>query len=178
MDRQSYKDFYEIASDKYSPGEGEHYYRHDRFFNVRHFAEKGGREGRVILDVGCGNGYQMAPLTRTNIVYGLDISEANIEKALSKGIKARLHDVEQRFPFEDDFFDVVVCSEILEHLFSPEKVLEECYRVLKSSGTLIVTVPNLYCLRNRLSILMGRGRNFVEYSRDQEHIRFFSLNDK
>lgn len=175
MDRQRYKDFYEIASNEYSPEEGEHCYRDDRFFNVRRFADEGGSKGGVILDVGCGNGYQMAPLTRRNIVYGLDISEANIEKALSKGIKAQLHDVENPFPFADNFFDVVVCSELLEHLFFPEKVLKECYRVLKSSGTFIVTVPNLYCLRNRLSILIGRGHNFVEYSRDQGHIRFFSL---
>jgi len=175
VDRQSYKDFYEIASNEYSPEGEEHYYRHDRFFNVRRFADKGGGKGRVILDVGCGNGYQMAPLAGRHIIYGLDISGANVKKALSKGIRAQLHDVEDLFPFEDGFFDVVVCSELLEHLFFPEKVLKECYRVLKSSGAFILTVPNLYCLRNRLSILMGKGYNFIEYPRNQAHIRFFSL---
>lgn len=177
MNRESYKDFYEVVSAKYSPEEGEHYYRHDRFFNVRHFASKGKKEGKIILDVGCGNGYQMAPLTEKNTVYGLDISKTNIAKAVSRGIKAILHDVEAPFPFEDGFFDVVICSEVLEHLFFPEKVLKECYRVLKESGSFIVTVPNLYCFRNRLSILTGRawGCTFIEYPLNQQHIRFFSL---
>jgi methionine biosynthesis protein MetW len=177
MDRESYKDFYEAVSTKYSPEDGEHYYRHDRFFNVRRCASKGKKEGKIILDVGCGNGYQTAPLTEKNTVYGLDISKANVDKALSRGIKAILHDVEAPFPFEDGFFDVVVCSEILEHLFFPEKVIKECYRVLKDSGSFIVTVPNLYCFRNRLSILTGRawGCTFIEYPLNQQHIRFFSL---
>jgi methionine biosynthesis protein MetW len=177
VDRNSYKEFYEIASTKYSPEEGENYYRHDRFYNVRHFVSKQGAKDNIILDVGCGNGYQMEPFTEKNMVYGLDISETNVEKALSKEIKAILHDAEEPFPFEDDFFDVVVCSEVLEHLFFPERVLQECRRVLKDSGSFIVTVPNLYCFRNRISILTGRawGSTFIEYPLNQYHIRFFSV---
>lgn len=179
MDRKSYKDFYELSSKskRYAPEDGPQYskyYRHDRYFNVRRFADKSGG-GIVILDVGCGNGYQIAPLAEKHIVYGLDISEDNVQKALSKGIKARTHDAESPFPFDDGFFDVVVCSELLEHLFSPERVINECYRVLKPSGSFIVTVPNLYCLRNRLSVLMGGGYNFIEYPTNLEHIRFFSF---
>jgi methionine biosynthesis protein MetW len=177
VNRKGYKDFYEVASTKYSPEEGENYYRHDRFFNVRYLVNKRGTNDNMILDVGCGNGYQMEPFTEVNMVYGLDISEANIDKALSRGIKAILHDIEEPFPFEDDFFDIVVCSEVLEHLFFPEKVLQECYRVLKAEGYFIVTVPNLYCFRNRYSILTGRarGNTFIEYPLNQQHIRFFSI---
>lgn len=181
MDQESYKEYYEVESNKYSPGEGEHYYReehhyrHDRFFNVRHFASQGDSTGKIILDVGCGNGYQMAPLAKNNSVYGLDISENNIEKAISLGIRAQCHDVEERFPYEDNFFDVVVCSELLEHLFFPEQVIKECYRILKDSGTFIITVPNLYCLQNRLSMLMGRGSRYIEYPQNMNHVRFYSL---
>ncbi|MCR4344593.1 MAG: class I SAM-dependent methyltransferase [Candidatus Scalindua sp.] len=176
MNRYSYKDFYNIVSNEYSPGDRKYYYyKDDRFFNVQCLVNPGKKEGLVILDIGCGNGWQIAPCIKGNQVYGLDISEANIEKAVAKGIKAQVHDVEDLFPFEDDFFDTVVCSEILEHLFFPEKVLREIYRVLKTSGRLIVTVPNLYCFQNRLSILVGKGCKFVEYPMNRQHIRSFSL---
>lgn len=175
MNWQDYKDFYEFASNEYSPEDAKSNYRHDQFFNVRNLIDKSYGGKCTILDVGCGNGYQTAPFTGENKVYGLDISEANIRKATAKGIKAQLHDVEEPIPFKDDSFDVVVCSEVLEHLFLPEKTLKECYRVLKKSGLFIVTVPNLYCLRNRISMMMGRNCKFVEYPLNRHHIRFFSL---
>jgi len=176
MDRMSYKDFYEVTG--YSPEDGtdrHSYYRHDQFFNVRHFAEKGGGKGRVILDVGCGNGYKTGVLAGDNTVYGLDITEANIEKAAEKGIKAQLHDVEDPIPFEDNCFDLVVCSEVLEHLFLPEKVLKEIHRVLKKGGIFIATVPNLYCFRNRFTMLIGADCIFLEYPENRYHIRHYSL---
>jgi len=175
MVRQGYKDFYELQADEYSPEDGRINYRHDQFINVRNLIQKSYGEKCTILDVGCGNGYQTAPFTEKNKVYGLDISEANIEKATAKGIIAQLHDIEEPIPFKDATFDVVVCSEVLEHLFFPEEVIKECYRVLKKSGLFIVTIPNLYCLRNRISMLMGRNCNFIEYPINREHIRFFSL---
>lgn len=174
MDPNSYKNFYEVEADKYAPDDSG-YYRHDRYFNIRHFSEMAGKAPLRILDVGCGNGYQLAPLADRHEVHGLDVSEANVHSASEKGIKAVLQDVESEFPFSDGFFDVVVCSEILEHLFFPEKVMAECLRVLKPSGRLIVTVPNLYCLRNRLSVLLGRGAVFIEYPENRIHIRFYSI---
>lgn len=174
MDQESYKEFYEGEAEKYLPADSQ-YYRHDRFFNVRRFAERAAGSGLRILDVGCGNGYQLGPLAGRHEVHGLDVSEANVRKASEAGIKAVLHDVETRFPYEDGRFDVVVCSEILEHLFFPERVITECSRVLKSGGTFIVTVPNLYCFRNRVALLSGRGADFIEYPDNTIHIRFFSI---
>ncbi len=174
MDPKSYKEFYEDESEKYLP-EDSQYYRHDRFFNIRRLADRGGAARLRILDVGCGNGYQLSTLTGKHEVHGLDISEANIVLAAGNGIKAVLHDVESAFPYPDASFDVVVCSEILEHVFFPEKVVDACFRVLKPSGTFIVTVPNLYCFRNRLSLLIGRGAYFIEYPDNRIHIRFFSI---
>jgi methionine biosynthesis protein MetW len=174
MDPNSYKEFYEDQAGRYLPGDAG-YYRHDRYFNIRYFAELGVVGEARILDVGCGNGYQLAPLAHRHEVYGLDVSAVNVGKASEKGVKAVLHDVEAPFPYPDGFFDVVVCSEILEHLFFPEKPLAECLRVLKPGGRLIVTVPNLYCLRNRLSVFLGKGAIFIEYPENKIHIRFFSI---
>jgi SAM-dependent methyltransferase len=46
-------------------------------------------------------------------------------------------------PFADNCFDIVVCAELLEHVYSPENVLAEVFRVLKKGGLLLITVPFL-----------------------------------
>tara|TARA_Y100000031_G_scaffold153650_1_gene199400 strand:+ start:1001 stop:1471 length:471 start_codon:yes stop_codon:yes gene_type:complete len=45
-------------------------------------------------------------------------------------------------PFEDDKFDSVICSEVLEHIEDDQKAIQELYRVLKREGLLILTVPS------------------------------------
>lgn len=47
-------------------------------------------------------------------------------------------------PFQDEIFDVAICSELLEHVYDPKTVLCEILRVLRCGGTLLVTVPFLY----------------------------------
>ena len=51
--------------------------------------------------------------------------------------------IEQRTPFNDEFFDGVVINEVLEHLFHDVDALEEIRRILKDDGVLVVTVPYL-----------------------------------
>jgi SAM-dependent methyltransferase len=46
-------------------------------------------------------------------------------------------------PFTDNCFDIVVCAELLEHVYAPENVLAEVFRVLKNGGLLLITVPFL-----------------------------------
>ncbi|MBE3141517.1 MAG: class I SAM-dependent methyltransferase [Thermoplasmata archaeon] len=47
-------------------------------------------------------------------------------------------------PFADNSFDVVICSELLEHVPNPPDVLSEVYRVLRPGGLLLICVPFLY----------------------------------
>ena len=47
-------------------------------------------------------------------------------------------------PVEDNSFDLVLCTEVLEHANDPQGIVNECYRVLKPGGTLIVTVPTIF----------------------------------
>ena len=51
-------------------------------------------------------------------------------------------------PFQDQAFDSVFCSQVLEHVPSPEKVLQEFHRCLKPGGTLVISVPHLAYLHN------------------------------
>ena len=47
---------------------------------------------------------------------------------------------------EDCSFDLALCTQVLEHCNNPQAIMNECYRVLKPGGTLIVTVPSIYPL--------------------------------
>jgi SAM-dependent methyltransferase len=50
----------------------------------------------------------------------------------------------ENMPVEDCSYDLVLCTQVLEHCENPQVIVNECYRVLKPGGTLIVTVPSIY----------------------------------
>ncbi|GAB1422210.1 hypothetical protein MASR2M15_24260 [Anaerolineales bacterium] len=47
-------------------------------------------------------------------------------------------------PFRNASFDVIICGELLEHVYDPRPIVQECYRLLKPNGKFILTVPFLY----------------------------------
>lgn len=134
-----------------------------------------GRAGRV-LDVGCLDGtIGELFLNAGNEVYGLDASEPAIAKALQRGIKAQLGNVEQGFPFENNFFDAVFAGEIIEHVFDVDMMLAEIFRVLKPGGHFVVTTPNLAALGRRVMLLLNINPH-IEISftgAAAGHIRYF-----
>lgn len=103
------------------------------------------RDGTRVLDCGCGAGfYLMAMSELWNLeLTGLDDDPAKLREARSHGIAAELVQGDaQRLPFEDGSFDVVLMSEVLEHLPSDQDALEEVSRVLRPGGVLAVSVPH------------------------------------
>ncbi len=50
----------------------------------------------------------------------------------------------EKMTIEDSQFDMVLCTQVLEHCDRPQRIVDECYRVLKPGGTLIVTAPSIY----------------------------------
>ena len=135
------------------------------------------------LDVGCGDGGTSGGWLHEHAgsYLGVDISESAIEMASARGLDARLIDDAGDLPFPDGSFDLAICTEVLEHLFAPQRALAEIRRVLRPGGRVIVTVPNLAHWRNRLDLaLFGRWNprgdhlSPVEPWRDP-HVRFFTL---
>lgn len=59
-------------------------------------------------------------------------------------------------PFHDDSFDLVICTQVLEHLLWPQRLLKEFHRVLSSVGKIVVSIPNVSSLTYRLAWMMGR----------------------
>jgi methionine biosynthesis protein MetW len=130
------------------------------------------------LDVGCGDGTLLYTLTdRYGLKidpHGLEISKKASEKAAEKGIKLHTQDVEKRFPFANNFFDTIICSEVLEHLIFPEKTLSEIKRVTKDNSIIIFSVPNLGYFKNRLKLLVGRSPFEQGRYSSLEHLHFWA----
>jgi len=135
-----------------------------------------------ILDTACGDGVYQSLLDKQRRerieFYGVDISSKQLGKAKRLFNSLKQVDLDsQPLPFKDGFFDYVICSEILEHLFYPEKLLSEIKRVLKKNGVVLVTVPNLGALQVRCGIFFSGFSPMVNYSFNKPHIRFFSAKD-
>jgi 2-polyprenyl-3-methyl-5-hydroxy-6-metoxy-1,4-benzoquinol methylase len=82
------------------------------------------------------------------------------EKLTDKHIKT-LNIEKEKFPFEAQSFDLVLMTEIIEHLtVNPRVYLSEVKRVLKPDGYLLVTTPNAVHLKNRVKVLFGKSASF------------------
>ncbi len=132
-----------------------------------------------ILDIGCAGGELAQALkARGYRVWGTDISEKALEAAmphLEGGFQFDLTD--EQWPAELMMlrFDVIIASEVIEHLFDPLPFIERLKSLLASGGHLIVTTPNFSFWKNRFRILFGRFRYEKEGLLDFGHIRFFTL---
>ncbi|MBC8492896.1 MAG: class I SAM-dependent methyltransferase, partial [Chloroflexi bacterium] len=82
-------------------------------------------------------------LASENAVHGLDASATGVESSQNKGLSVDLFDAStQSIPFKDNYFDVVICLETIEHLENPQHCLNEVRRVLKKEGLFLVSIPN------------------------------------
>jgi len=89
-----------------------------------------------LLDVGCGT-KPYRELFNTDVYLGLDIDS---DDTRARGVADAFYDGD-RFPFDDGQFQSVLCNQVLEHVFNPDRFLCEIRRVLSGGGMLLLTVP-------------------------------------
>ena len=105
-----------------------------------------GIDNKRILDMGCGGGAVLKELrTKSNSaeLYGVDLSSKYLEQAKIGAINItyKQHNIEFMPFFKDKTFDIIIAHELFEHLKNPKKVVEECYRLLKDDGFLMISLP-------------------------------------
>ncbi len=132
--------------------------------------------GKYVLDVGCGDGFLGSRVKKKGgYVYGIDISKKAILIAKKQLTEAKVVDLnEERLPFRNKYFDLVISTEVIEHLFDPSNFLKEINRVLKKNGELIITTPNILYWGNRLNFLVGKFLYTKEGVFDESHVHFFT----
>jgi 2-polyprenyl-3-methyl-5-hydroxy-6-metoxy-1,4-benzoquinol methylase len=132
-----------------------------------------------VLDVACGESKLYEALARhRQIEYtGMDLSPVLVEKNKKKKYDVRVHDVTTPFPFPANTFDVVLATEIIEHVNDTDAMLQNIKRVLKKNGILVLTTPNAASLGDRARMLMGRTDSFEYHIRPgaMGHIRYFDI---
>lgn len=118
-----------------------------------------------VLDIGCGTGKCMLPLAaKGNQVIGVDVADSAQKILRTCGFQVLKLDVENE-PTDALIdlapFDVVIMTDVLEHLIDPLVVLKDkVYPLLKPQGKCIATVPNFVFISYRLELLMGRISHF------------------
>lgn len=141
------------------------------------------RDRSKVLDAGCGDGVLGEFLIHDKKceVFGLDITEYPLSLAKEKGVKVCLCDISvDTFPYEDNVFNAVVLSCVLEHIMHPEHALLEAKRVVKPGGWILVTLPNVAYIKNRIGILFGHTPLDFQHLNPGEgmHLRFFNYRDE
>jgi len=137
------------------------------------------QSGEVVLDLASGEGAVSEFLKKLGCeVTAFDISKEALKKAAARGVKTVSGNVENKLPFKDESFDAIFWGDNVEHLFLPAKTLTEIHRILKKSGRLVISTPNMSYWRYRLFYLFkGMVPQTEWYNQspwEWEHIRFFN----
>jgi len=96
---------------------------------------------------------------------GVDVSDVVVNAARDSGINAvRVDASREALPFDPGSFDLILCSEVIEHLYDPDFAIDEFKRVLRPNGRIIITTPNLAAWYNRFLLLVGMQPIHTEVS--------------
>ncbi len=123
--------------------------------------------GKTALDVGCREGHQTKWLENK----GYQVTSIDREKIYPA---CQIVDIEHGLPFADNSFDLIWCSEVIEHLFTPAKTISEFNRVLKADGQMILTTPNSYFFLMKILHALGLSPQRLQ---NKDHKQFFKLKD-
>lgn len=135
---------------------------------------------KKILDLGAGAGLVSNFFKKKGYeVYAIEWTNAGVARLIERGIKAEQKDIEDLpYSYDNNYFDEVFWGDNIEHLFFPEKVTKEIYRILKPGGRLVLSTPNHGWIINRLYYFIlgvprrteGHKTNIWEW----QHIRYFN----
>jgi len=136
-------------------------YRFDKLRYLPQLINFSAFKGKRVLEVGCGAGIDLVRFARGEaIVTGVDLAETSIDLAKTNfrhnSLSADLYVMDgERLQFEDQSFDVVYAHGVLQYTANPQRMVNECYRVLRPGGEAIMMVYNKYSWLNLLSKVMN-----------------------
>lgn len=145
-------------------------------FSSHYFFQKLVGHNQNVLDIGCGEGFFAALISKTNRVTGVDmlksaVKNEHFENYISADLNQGLRGIEF---LQGKSYDKVLLQDILEHLQYPDQLLKHCYDVLAANGDLIVSIPNVANITVRISLLLGNWNYSERGILDQTHLRFYT----
>lgn len=126
------------------------------------------RKTNKMLDVGCGPGlFLIEAKKRGWEVYGTEFTDKQLEYLKNKGIntlKGKLTDES----FEENMFDVIISSEVIEHINNPVEEMQQFHRLLRKGGLVYITTPNFNAIER---YLLKGDYEIIEYP---EHLSYYT----
>ena len=138
-------------------------YHFEKLHHLVRLVDFDGYRGRTVLDVGCGAGIDLARFARAGAdVTGVDVSSSAIDLARAnfeqQGLRGRFEVASgEQLPFADNTFDLVFAHGVVQYTARPQRLVDECRRVLEPGGEAIFQVYNRISWLNALSTLMNVG---------------------
>lgn len=134
-----------------------------------------------ILEIGCGMGATLGYIKNKYPeaqVYGIELVKevaALGQKYLPDIIAGNIEQME--IPYPQDFFDYIICADVLEHLHDPEEIIRKLGVYLKPSGSLLASIPNIMHYSVVVDLLKGNFTYQDSGILDRTHLHFFTLNE-
>jgi SAM-dependent methyltransferase len=138
-------------------------YHFEKLHHLLRLVDFDGYRGRRVLEIGCGAGVDLARFaTGGALVTGVDLTESAVALARAnfeqQGLDGRFEVANgERLPFPDDSFDLVYAHGVVQYTADPQRLVDECRRVVKPGGEAIFQVYNRLSWLNALSKLMKVG---------------------
>lgn len=123
--------------------------------------ERGKKEGRLALDLGCGTGLNLDHLSRYAQPVGSDFSEEALGFCLERGHRLLCKADAAELPFPDGSFSLVTALDVIEHLDDDLLALQELRRILRPGGLLIISVPAYKLLWTYWDDILGHRRRYT-----------------
>ena len=123
----------------------------------------GDLKGKITFDAGCGDGFSTKLLSESTTIYAGDINEYLLKTIQIDEVNFMKLDLNKKIPFEHDFFDVILCSNVLMNLTEETvlNTLKEFRRTLKHTGHIVISIVhplyNLFANQSKLGHISQYG---------------------
>ena len=137
-----------------------------------------GVSNRNCLDVGPGSGRWINFLknNKSKNIYAVDISDKVIDINKKNCNKIFKLDFEKKkIPLRNNYIDLVICLEVLEHIRQPDFLLKEIMRLLKKDSIAVFSIPNILSFSSRVRVVLGLLPTAIVS--DPTHIKFYRKKD-
>lgn len=134
------------------------------------------KDNALVLDIGCNTGLVGREIIRLKnaTVDGIDINDEALEEAKKSYRKVFKRDLYQPgFEIDEEKYDYIIFSDILEHLPRPDAILKDSQKYLKDNGIIIISLPNVARLEIRLGLMLGNF-DYKPGIMSEDHLRFFT----
>jgi len=129
-----------------------------------------------VLEVGCGEGNFRKNLSQENECWGVEPIKASARKAAEKMDKVLIGTFNEMYDqIPDDYFDLVICNDVIEHMTDHEEFFHSIKKKIKKEGCLVASIPNVRFISNLIELVIKKDWEY-KYAGilDRTHLRFFT----